>query len=356
MSAAASWLSFRLDRSYSRVLERNLVQHAVRLRAAEAEDSTTRNVLMRLPAHNPLPTVAPPAIGGAPAVAASAAAAAAEDMEMKRLAVLRSGDPRRIRTLLRETGLLDPILVPQTIMLLGRDDVYKEAYAALSRSVFRIAGQLVDCLLDETQGDDVRARIPRLLALSDSHVAWDGLFTGLGDKRFELRYRCGRALDTMLQRHPEFKPDPAEVYKVIAAELTVSRRAWETRTVPAEGEEDSRFLALDRILQERASQSLSYIFTLLSLALPREAVHTAFRALHTDDTRLRALALEFLESSLPRELREPLSAHLEAPALAARKKGTAHTDAPMQTLIDSSPSITARLEEMGFKAAGDKRT
>jgi len=54
----------------------------------------------------------------------------------------------------------------------------------------------------------------------------------------------------------------------------------------------------------------------LSLVLPREAVRTAFRALHTDDKRLRALAVEYLGSSLPRAIRDRLCERIDTPAAA----------------------------------------
>ncbi len=345
MSAAAAWLSFRLDRAYSAVLEKNLVQHAVQLRTAEVEDFTTRSVVMRMPQEMRVSSSGATASSAAPAV----------DQGVLQLIELRSGDARRIRSVLRETGLLDPVAIPQVIQLLGRDDVYKDAYGALSRSIFRHSGQLVDCLLDESQSHVLRARIPRLLALCDSPVAWDGLFGGLADQRFEIRYRCGRGLDTMLQRHPEFKPEAVKVYQMVGKELAVSRRVWEGRRDIVEGEEDGRVVAVERVLQERASQSLSHVFTLLGLVLPREAVQTAFRAIHTDDARLRALALEFLESSLPRELREPLSAHIEAPA-ADKAKGPPTAES-LRSLVNESPSMVARLEELSLKPppAGEKK-
>jgi hypothetical protein len=99
---------------------------------------------------------------------------------------------------------------------------------------------------------------------------------------------------------------------------------------------------------------LSHVFTLLALVLPRDAVQTAFRAIHTDDARLRALALEFLESSLPRELREALSARIEAPQPVAKKPAAAASANSLQSLLDSSPSIVARLEEMGFRGPESK--
>jgi hypothetical protein len=61
----------------------------------------------------------------------------------------------------------------------------------------------------------------------------------------------------------------------------------------------------------QASQSLGHVFTLLALVLPAEPLRVAFRGLHSDDQRLRGTALEYLESVLPRDVRDLLWRFLE---------------------------------------------
>ena len=49
-------------------------------------------------------------------------------------------------------------------------------------------------------------------------------------------------------------------------------------------------------MRERASASLQHIFTLLSAALPEQALlRLAFNGLHTDDSQRRGTALEYLD-------------------------------------------------------------
>jgi hypothetical protein len=237
-------------------------------------------------------------------------APALTDAQLQQLTALRSGEPRVVKEALRDMGMLDPILVPQVIRLLGSDAVCRAAHAALARNTFRIAGQLADALLDETLDYAVRRRIPRLLATCDTHRAWDGLFEGLTDSRFELRFRCSRGLEAMLQRHPEFRPDSGRVYEIVERELLVTGRVWngERLTGVADDENPSEHPA------NGASHRLAHVFALLGLILPREAVRTAFRALHSGDRRLRALAVEYLGSSLPREIRDRLGERIESAA------------------------------------------
>ena len=306
VSGVAAWLSFRLDRAYSLVIQKNLAHKGADLQPTEAEDFVQTMVFRT-----------------APGAATQPVDSGLTDAQMHQLTELRSTDPRRVREALREMGMLDPLLVPQVIRLLGSDSVCRAAHATLARNTFRIAGQLADALLDETQEYAVRRRIPRLLATCEAHRAWDGLFEGLNDPHFEIRFRCSRGLDGMLQRHPEFRPDAAEIYRIVERELSVSRSVWQGRDLASPPDEDGQPAHADAASEDRASHSLAHVFGLLGLVLPREAVRTAFRALHTDDRRLRALALEYLGSSLPREIRDRLSERIEtAPAAAAAAKAT----------------------------------
>ena len=310
VSAIAAALSFRLDRVYSLVIQKNLASNAADLQPAPVEDFSNTAVFKAVPGAAALPLES-----------------GLTDAQLHQLTELRSSDPRRVKEALRAMGMLDPILVPQVIRLLGSDSVCRAAHSALARNTFRIAGQLADALLDESLDYSVRRRVPRLLATCDTHRAWDGLFEGLNDPRFELRFRCSRGLESMLQRHPEFRPDPAVVYLIVERELGVSRSVWNGRQLAAAVEDDAP-PASDQVPQQGSSHSLAHVFALLGLVLPREAVRTAFRALHTDDRRLRALALEYLGSSLPREIRDRLSERIDLPARPQVSRRESYSDMP----------------------------
>lgn len=291
VSAIAAWLSFRLDRVYSLVIQKNLSHKGARLEPTDVEDFSQTMVFKSPPGSRLLPVE--PVL---------------TDAQLQQLADLRSGDPRRVKEALHDMGMLDPLLVPQVIRLLGSDAVCRAAHGALARNTFRIAGQLSDALLDESLDYAVRRRIPRLLATCDTHRAWDGLFEGLNDPKFEIRFRCSRGLDAMLQRHPEFRPEPAVVYELVMRELGVSAGVWSAKRVSSVADDEPP----PSEAPSGASHSLAHVFALLGLVLPREAVRTAFRALHTDDRRLRALAVEYLGSSLPREIRDSLCERIES--------------------------------------------
>lgn len=57
-------------------------------------------------------------------------------------------------------------------------------------------------------------------------------------------------------------------------------------------------------MRDRVDRSLEHVFTILALHLEREALRTAFHALHHHDSRYCGTALEYLDTVLPREIRD----------------------------------------------------
>ncbi len=307
-SGVAAWLAFRLDRAYVSVLEKGLAEQTVTIRPEEVEDEFTRSIVLRSSS----------SISALEAVAAAPDAHRIHpaDVTLRCLAELRSSDPLRARAALHSIDLRDPLLIPQVIALLGRDETARAAHDVLCRAADHIAGQLADRLADPAESEKVRRRIPRVLAASKSPLAWQGLFRQLRDERFEIRQRCARALEKMLLANPEYRPQPAAVFEIVASEVAASRGVLPKRAASAaeaHRAEDADFLMVDEVLRERASHVMTHISTLLSLVLPPQSVRLAFRALHTDDAKLRGVALEYLDSVLPKGIREQLAAQIEGP-------------------------------------------
>jgi len=341
-SGVAAWLAFRLDRAYVAVLEKGLARQTVVIRPEEVEDEITRSIVLRSAA------MIPGVESGQHAT--EALSIQPGDITLRRLAELRSKDPLRARAALHAIDLRDPLLVSQVIELLGRDETARAAHDALSKAVDQIAGQLADRLADPAENEKVRRRIPRVLAASKSPLAWQGLFRQLRDDRFEIRQRCSRALEKILEQNPQYRPQPAEVFEIVGNELAASRKALSKRSSGvSEGAaaEDADFLLVDGVLRERASQVMTHVSTLLGMVLPQQSVRLAFRALHTEDAKLRGVALEYLDSVLPKGLREQFAAQIEGP-VARPERGGKPIEEALANLVDSSPSIIARLEDLGF--------
>lgn len=304
-SCCATWLALRLDKAYSQILERGLLNRAIELDLEDIEDSTTLSAVMR--------TRHISSIIAAPVTRPVAAAGPVfEDPVVVSLRALRSGDAGRVRAELNRMPPLDPLLAPQVIRLLAWDEVSHLAREILTRECESILGQLVDHLLDPEEEFTVRRRLPRILAQSQSVRAVSGLIEGLNDVRFEVRFHCARSLDFMRQRDLEIAIPAQRVFDVVDRELSVSRSIWDGRRLLDQRESTDHSAFLDEELRDQADHNLEHVFSLLALVLPREPLKVAFRSLHTEDRLLRGLAREYLDSVLPDALNRKLWSILEA--------------------------------------------
>jgi hypothetical protein len=260
---------------------------------------------------------------------------------------LRSGDARRVRDLFQGMDSLDPALVPEAIRLLALDDVAREAGQALRGVAARHAGQLVDALLDPASDFAIRRRIPGVVVGTRDPRVIAGLTQGLLDERFEVRYRCGRALARMAEGESDLRIDRDRILSAVHREATIGRKVWDSQRLLDRIEEVGGEGFVDDFVRERAGRSLEHVFTLLSLVLPRDPLRIAFRGLHAGDPMLRGTALEYLESVLPPPIREVLWPYLDT-------DGVVH-DAPhvprerhevLQDLMRSNQSIAISLDAL----------
>jgi hypothetical protein len=324
LAGVGMFITRQLGKLYVQVLEKGLIDRAIELDVSEAPDILTRSVLLKTLTVNH--TVArQPESPGAPATISQESVANLTDPILQRLADLRSGNPEIIRRTLSSAERLDALLAAQLIVLLAWDEIAPNVLRTLSANVGQITGQLVDALLDQERDFAIRRRIPRALAYSEDHRAVEGLMGAMEDSRFEVRFQCARALDVILQRKPEYKPERDRVFAIIERELAVGRQVWESRHLLDPRQSTEQFLFLDAQLREHANLSWEYLFSLLALILPREPLKVAFQALHTDDRQLRGLALEYLDSVLPPSLHRMQSV-FETIATSAPATGTPTKD------------------------------
>ncbi|MEM6730733.1 MAG: hypothetical protein AAF658_04215, partial [Myxococcota bacterium] len=230
------------------------------------------------------------------------------DPQVARLVELRSGEFARVTAALTDPRPFERYHAPQLVDLLAWDEVSGLAIRALTEIAPTTAGVLLDALLDPGQEFTIRRRVPRILARVESRWVVAGLIAGLGDKRFEVRYQCGRALARIHHRQPEIAFDEQEICDAVLREVAVDRRVWESHRLldRLEDSEADGTEWLNEYLADRTGRGLEHVFTLLALILPGEPLRIAFRGLHTSDARLRGTALVYLESVLPESVREHL--------------------------------------------------
>jgi hypothetical protein len=196
-----------------------------------------------------------------------------------------SYDRERIRSALAQGPALDRGLLPHVVPLLARKSVADAVAQALSDVADRNVGQLSDYMLDPRTPLPVRCRLPAIIAAAGGTRAADALIRGLSDPRQEIRIACGRALDTLHQTQ-NVSVDRERIFEAIRRELAQTA--------------------------EFRGSDVEHVFSLLGVVLPREPVRVAFEALDVKDPSLRGLALEYIESALPPDIRTALVERIQA--------------------------------------------
>lgn len=367
LSLAGIWLTRRLQQGYVSELEKSLLTRAEELDLDDVQDNVTRSTILQTLGSMNLRDVLKDAAQKAREAAEKGAAAreavarveqqSAQPMtlepSMARIVELRSGDAHRVRGAIL-MGALEPMHGPHLIALLGWDEVRADVARALKPLAKRITGQLADALLDPREEFAIRRRIPAILKYGEPHRAAEALLRGLADKRFEVRFRCGRALALLRRKHEDLEIPTEQVYEVVKQEAVVGRNVWDSRKLLDGLEEDEESELVDGVILDRANRSLEHAFTLLSLVLPSQPLKVAFRALHTDDKTLRGTALEYLETTLPEGIRAGLWPFLEGDAVEVTtgvRRG--HEGNVLESLMMSTESIELRLVALRKRLGGE---
>lgn len=348
VSATAVLAALRLHAGYVRSLERGLRSRAIELDLSEVRDATTQSIMLRTMAQQEISRIVPASKGEGLSVKTRPATAVPEGIDD-----LGSRDPVRVRRALRGGPIPAPLL-PTAVALLGWDEVARDAIEALRRAGPEAIEHLVSGLLDPREEFAVRRRIPLVLATFKDPRALGGLAQGLGDRRFEVRFRCGRGLSRLMEQDPALRVPPSVAYGAVLREVEAGAGVWEGRRLLDQLDDEAWSPVVDEVIRERANRSLEHVFTLLSLVLPRQPLRIAFRGLHVSDPLLRGTALEYLESALPPEIRKPLWPYLED-----RRPRRAPTPRPQEEalaeLFKSSDSIVIHLRELQGKEGGGGR-
>jgi ATP:ADP antiporter, AAA family len=248
---------------------------------------------------------------------------------------IREGKAAEVRNALTQ-GPLATDQIETAIGLLAWDAVAPQVIQALSEVAHAHLEVLLRHLLDTEEDFAIRRRLVNVLAECRSVEAFDGLFGALNDRRFEVRYRAGRALSRMAGEIPGLQVDRDRVLRVVQREIGVGRGVWESRRLIDALDEGYSPMHTE-LLRDRADRSLEHLFTLLSLILPRETLRLAFHGLHTGDPYLRGTALEYLETVLPEPLWATLWPLLDQGETQPRTRRP--SDQALQELLASRQSI-----------------
>jgi hypothetical protein len=141
-------------------------------------------------------------------------------------------------------------------------------------------------------------------------------------------------------------PTREQILPIIGAELDQGQTLVQgRRAVELLPEEEEDRGLLDEVLRERRDQVLEHLFTMLGFCFPGEPLTVALRGVRSRDEHLRATAFEYLESTLPGDLRRRLWPILDAPPIRRPSSAGAPREA-IDSLLSARHSIAFRVDEL----------
>jgi hypothetical protein len=327
-------LSMWLQGGYVSELEASLRNGSVRLDESRVDDLTTRLALSQTQLEfDRAELLRQLALWPRPSETASSDLPSPSSVEAQVAIELWSGDVERIRAALKSRSL-DPRHASLVIPLLDVDELAADAVGALCTISDRISGQLVDALLDPSLAQKLRRRIPRVLRTCSVPRAARGLAEALSDPDFEVRSRSALALHELTGRDERLRTSPRLVFEAARRELDRHEPGATEPPTSSSSPPHEPGTALARV----ESRRLEHVFTLLGLALDREALDLARRALQKKDEKLRGTALEYLENVVPERVRAVLFPYLEVDPRAVEDGPASRRPTP-QILDDLKRSV-----------------
>ncbi|MDJ0890745.1 MAG: hypothetical protein QNK18_06065 [Gammaproteobacteria bacterium] len=249
------------------------------------------------------------------------------DPVMATIADLRSDDAERVRRALA-TQAATAALVPHVLPLLQEPQYVREAFESLRTVASSATGQLVDALLDHRAHPLIRRRIPLLLGRTDNQRALDGLVAALADEDPDVHYRCGEGLKRLKQTYPglDFRADQVRQELEHALSAMPHRQAGQERL-------------------RTQVQAEHHLFNLLGTLYGSVAMELCFQALQSGDATQEGTALEYLDNSLPLDLRNVLWPIITKPGKPAK------TDRPPRQMLHELLSASKRREPLPLSSA-----
>ena len=218
------------------------------------------------------------------------------------LRLLRDADPGVVRAALRAVGRLGALQSVDLVLdRLGDARFTSHASAVLVGWGDRIVDTLRSRLVENRTPLEIRRQIPAVLLEIGSGPAQRALIAGLMSPDPVLRHEVVVSLNKLRVEHPDVAIDTQAVEAVLAAEVVGHYRSYQV--LATLGGDDAALDGLRRAMDVERER----IFRLLALLFPDHDLHSAHDGLRSDDSAVRANAVEFLDNVLePQQLRQQL--------------------------------------------------
>jgi ATP/ADP translocase len=193
--------------------------------------------------------------------------------------------------------------VPALIQSLCDFPTHSDASAALEKYGTRITGILADYLGDSEEKMELRKAVASILAHVGNQEAADFIMWEMAKDKGEMDRELIDALDRIRSEKPEIEFSE-EIIKKRTRQKTKSY--YDLFVKNAEAESEGKEADISRIMSHELTISMMDIFKLLGLIYPHEDIVKAYQNIQTGTKDSVAYAVELLDNTLEKEIRDAI--------------------------------------------------
>jgi AAA family ATP:ADP antiporter len=210
--------------------------------------------------------------------------------------------PLVVKAVIRSAGRMrDRQFVAWLLTKLSTTQFRAEARNALTAFNPHILGTLHDYLTDETVYISVRMNIPRVFSAIPTQESVHVLMRCVKSVDPVLKYHVIKALNKLRGQYPELRFDKQQVDMWLIEETKSYYENLQILHLYREVHDGPAADLLKRALQEKMDQNLEMMFRFLGLCYPPKDMYSAYCAFVGREKRMRANAIEFLDSILRKD-------------------------------------------------------
>ena len=166
-------------------------------------------------------------------------------------------------------------------------------------------GALLEALADPDCPDLAKLFLPGLLERIPDASVVEGLLSTMAKSDFEVRFRAARAAVQVVQNHTELTPPVPRVLDAVRSELQNPGVAPPVESISVTEDRKESVLIAD-YPHLPVARRLEHVFTLLALERGTDLMRSVLLGLYSENPAFLGNALEYLDSSLPDDLRRLL--------------------------------------------------
>jgi len=210
--------------------------------------------------------------------------------------------PLVVKEVIRSAGRMrDRQFVSWLLTKLSTTQYREDARNALTVFNPHILGTLHDYLTDETVDISVRMNIPRVFSAIPTQESVHVLMRCVESVDPVLKYHVIKALNKLRGQYPELRFDTHQVDMWLIEETKSYYEYLQILHLYREVHDGQASDLLKRALQEKMDRNLEMMFRLLGLCYALKDMYSAYCAFVGREPRMRASAIEFLDSVLRKD-------------------------------------------------------